>query len=89
VSRPNVKVYRYRVRPESVERCLDVWALQSSDDSDGWLEPNVFPAESAFRRGVELVDAEPKHHAVWRDLASALLETHVERESSEEVARFP
>jgi hypothetical protein len=64
--------------------------FRSAEDPQVWLELNVFPDESAYyRRGIELVDADPEHDAVWRELAAALLGSHVERESFEEVARFP
>ena len=54
-----------------------------------WLELNFFADESAYRRGIEPVNGDPERDAVWRELASALREPHVESESFEEVAPFP
>ena len=84
---PFVKAYRYRLRPDGVDACLDAWRraqeiyarhvpmtsvhLRSTDDPAAWLELNVFPDEQAY-----LVEA-------------ALADPSVENESYEEVARFP
>jgi hypothetical protein len=103
-ARPFVQVYRYRLRPDAVERCLEIWAraqevyarhvpmtslhLRSAEEPDVWLELNVFPDEDSYRRGIELVDADPDHDAVWREM-EAELQDGVEAESFEEVARFP
>ena len=105
MSRPFVKVYRYRLRPEAAERCLDAWRraqeiyarhvpmtafhLQSVDEPEAWLELNVFPDEESYRRGIELVNADPDHNALWREIESALLDGRVESESFEQAARLP
>jgi hypothetical protein len=105
VTRPFVKAYRYRLRPEAASACVNAWAraqaiyerhvpmtsvhLQSTEDPEVWLELNSFPDEEAYRRGIELVNADPDHDAVWREVEAALAEPRVESESFEEVARFP
>ena len=105
MSRAYVKVYRYRLRPGAVERCQGLWAraqeiyarhvpmtshhFQSAEDPEVWLELNIFPDEPSYRRGIELTEADPDHDAVWHALEGELLESHVESESFEEVARFP
>jgi hypothetical protein len=105
VSRPYVKVYRYRVRAEAVERCLEVWAraqrlnarhvpmtsvhLRSAEDPELWLELDTFPDEESYRRGIELVNADPEHEDVWRELEAALAAPAVEGEPYEELLRVP
>ena len=105
MTRPFVKVYRYRVRQEAAEGCLQAWSraqeiyarhvpmtsvhLRSADDPEAWLELNVFPDEESYRRGIELVNADPDHDAVWSEVEAALAGQSVTSESYEEVARFP
>ena len=103
MSRPYVKVDRYRRRPEQVERCLGVGAcaqriyarhvpttsvhLRSADGPELWLELETFPDEEAYRRGSDLVNPDPEHEQVWRDLEAALAGAVVEIGALEEVLR--
>ncbi|HEU4451040.1 MAG TPA: hypothetical protein VFR63_13805 [Gaiellaceae bacterium] len=105
MTRPFVRAYRYRLRPGAAEGCLTAWArgqeidaphvpmtslhYRSAEDPAAWLEPTVLPDEESCRRGVELVQADPDHDAVWREVEAALAEPRVESESDKEVARFP
>ena len=104
MTRPFVKAYRYRLRPDALEACLDAWRraqevyarhvpmtsihYRSSDDPAVWLELNVFPDERSYVSGVERVNADPDHDEVWRLVEGALAEPRVESESYEEFVRF-
>jgi hypothetical protein len=105
VSAPFVKAYRYRLKPDAVDGCLDAWRraqevyarhvpmtsihYRSTEDPAQWLELNVFPDEEAYARGVERVNADPDHDEIWRLVEAALAEPRIESESYAEVARFP
>ena len=71
-----VKVYRYRVRPDAVERFLEIQRradalygqhveyrqelLQSRDDPAEWLELHRFEDEEAYSSGLTRLNEEPE-----------------------------
>jgi len=83
-----VKVYRYRVRPEMTESYLDLQRraarvygshmrftsvhLQSTTDPVAWVEVQWFEDEAAFRKGMELVDADPEVRGLWNEFKGVL-----------------
>ncbi len=83
-----VKVYRYRVRPEMTESYLDLQRraarvygshmrftsvhLRSTTDPASWVEVQWFEDEATFRKGMELVDADPEVRGLWQEFKGVL-----------------
>ena len=83
-----VKVYSYRIQPGKVKDFLDIQEradriykkhatyrvvhLQKVDDPCQWLEIQWYQDEAAYRRGVDLVNAEPEIKQLWQEFQSLL-----------------
>jgi len=83
-----VKVYSYRIQPGKVKEFLDIQEragrvykkhakyrvvlMQKVDDPCQWLEIQWYQDEAAYRRGVDLINAEPEIELLWQEFQMLL-----------------
>jgi hypothetical protein len=83
-----VKVYSYRIRPARAKEFLRIQEraghiyrkhvayravhLQKRDDPCQWLEIQWYSDEAAYRRSMELINAEPEIERLWREFQTVL-----------------
>jgi hypothetical protein len=83
-----VKVYRYHIRPDKTKEFLSIQErageiyrkhvsyravyLQSQDDPGLWLEIQWCSDEAAYRRAMDLINAEPGIKKLWQEFQGLL-----------------
>ncbi|MFQ5820430.1 MAG: hypothetical protein ACE5I5_10625 [Candidatus Heimdallarchaeota archaeon] len=83
-----VKVYRYRIQPEKTKRFLAIQEragkiyqkhirhrvviLRSRKDLNLCLEVHWYPDEDTYRRGIDLINAEPMIDQLWEEFQATL-----------------
>jgi len=83
-----VRLFRYRVRPEKLERYLTIQEqacqiyrrhesvrtsyFQAAGDPCTWLEVHWYPDEETCRRATEEINGDPQIPALWDEFQRAL-----------------
>lgn len=83
-----VKMYHYRILPGKTEQCLAIQQragriydkhigyrvaiLRSREDPKQWLEIHWYPNEETYRRGMDLINAEPEINRLWHEFQETL-----------------
>jgi hypothetical protein len=81
-------MYRYRILPEKTEQCLAIQKragqiydrhirsrvviIRSREDPRQWLEIHWYPNEETYRRGMNLINAEPEIDQLWQEFQETL-----------------